>query len=619
MMRSDRLRPMRLAALMLLAGACGGDLDLDVRVEHPAELDVAHTVVTVYESTTLTCIDVAFGRVGSDELDAVKVAEETVTSAGEHSGGLTGISRTDHKVIVVRGYGLGGEWISAGCAEQDVVGEDTRIPITTIPTVIAATVLDADPNDSLRAVIATTDARGRSVADRRVGWTVYGPAGSLPMSEAGAVSSSDGVWEPTHPTCTNASGAASLHPSPPDIVGGYSVQLRAEWAVTLPAMYSRFIATFATELITPPVDATKFCAVRRKGSVRRIVCLDNGAARDLEVTVSGGVTAVVQRDSTPIGPEAMNIVAVPNGADSDVYVVSTRGLLVPLFGAPSPDNTGAPCADGSCEVDDALAVPPCGTEPGKLLLRLRATGAGQVKQMSAHGGGTKDLTTGPVLPGAEIQLDNAGCVTRAELGGGMSTQRQVVTYHVGTRNVIGELVPLATRAAYSCTASTCAINELFPGAGVAFHSGSESRMIVTSVDATGIVLAEVVMAPEPDAPNRDLFIERSRIPAAGIPDRLVVGQYDIDGDHDLFWNIAARRGTTFQVAYARTVGTEPLAALSGSQTLSVTALHSMDLTGDGVDDIVAIGRTDSALAALVVIPMGAGAPTVTVPSDSSCP
>jgi hypothetical protein len=423
----------------------------------------------------------------------------------------------------------------------------------------------------------------------------------------------------THPTCTKPSGAASLHPTPPDIVGGYSVQLRAEWAVTLPAMYSRFIATFAAEPITPPVDATKFCAVRRKGSVRRIVCLDNGAARDLEVTASGGVTAVVERDSTPIGPEALNVVAVPNGADSDVYIVSTRGFLVPLFGAPSPDNTGAPCADGSCVVDDALAVPPCGTEPGTLLLRLRATGAGQVKQLGAHGGGTKDFATGPVLPGAEIQLDNAGCVTRAELGGGLSTVRQVVTFHVGTRNVLAELVPVATRAAYGCTASACAINELFPGAGVAFHRGTESRMIATSVDATGIVLAEVVMAPEPDAPNRDLFIERSRIAAAGIPDRLVVGEYDTDGDHDLFWNIAARRGTTFQVTYSRTVGTQPLAALSGSQPLSVTALYSSDLTGDGVDDIVAIGRTETGVAGLVVIPMGAVAPAVPVPSDASCP
>jgi hypothetical protein len=189
--------------------------------------------------------------------------------------------------------------------------------------------------------------------------------------------------------------------------------------------------------------------------------------------------------------------------------------------------------------------------------------------------------------------------------------RQVVTYHVGMRNMLGELNVLATRAAYGCTATACMSNELFPGAGVAFTTGSESRMIVTFVDATGVVLAEVVMGP--DRPARDLFVERTRTPAASTPDRLVVGQFDDDGELDMAWNISARRGTKFEVAYARKVGDQRLAALSGVQTLQVTSAAVADLTGDGNDDVVITGDVG-----VVVVPMHAPAQMQTVPTDSAC-
>lgn len=614
-MRSDTLTPMRLLALVLIVGACGGDLDLDVSVEHPADLEVATTTVTVYESTTLTCIDIAFARIGANELDAAKVAEEAVTSTGEHSGKLAGVSRTDHKVIVARGYSTGGAWITAGCAEQDVVADDTRVAITTAATVTAATVLDANADDPLLAVIATTDAFGRAITDRRVAWTVYGPAGSLPMAPANTASPSDGVWEPTRATCTGVSGAAALHPPPPAAVGGYAVQLRAEWATGLPAAYSRLIASFATQSLSPPTGATKFCAVRKAGSVSRVVCLDNGMARDYQVTLGGGQPSLIARDATPIGPEAKHLVSVPNGTDLDVYVMSTRGLLAPLFGAPMPDNSAAPCADGSCEVDDVIAVPACGSQPGKLVVRLAATGSGQLKQMNARGGGTQDFPLGTIAANAQIQLDNAGCVTRADPGGASPTLRQVVTYHVGTRNALGELVPLASRAAYGCSTSTCLMNELLPGAGVTFTTGAEPRMIATSVDATGVVLIEVIMAP--DTPMRDLFVERARIPSAGIPDRLVTGRYDADDERDLFWNIGARRGTTFEIAYGRTVGGLPLAAVSTPQAIVLTSLMSADVTSDGFDDLIGIGQVGS-VSALIVIPANAPAPPITVPVDSTC-
>ncbi|HEY5949813.1 MAG TPA: hypothetical protein VIV40_30165 [Kofleriaceae bacterium] len=607
---------MRVWVLAVVLCACGDDISLRVSVEHPAGVTVALTNVTVYESASLTCIDVAFARIGGDELDAVKVSEEAVANDGTVSGGLTGISRVDHKVIVARGYSDTGAWITAGCAEQDVVDEATKITITTVPTVIAATVLDNDPSDPYLAVLATTDPTGKAVANRRVAWTVYGPAGSSAIESVTVSSPSDATWEPTKASCTQASGAATLHPPPANIVGGYAVQLRAEWAIELPSMYSRFIASFGAKMIAPPNQSKKYCAIRKKGTMSRIVCLDNGVARDFEVTVAAGQVSLVQRDMTTLGSEALDVVSVASGTDRDVYMMSTRGALIPLFGAPAPDNSAAPCADLSCQVDDVISVPACGSLPGKLIVRLKATGAGQVKQMNARGGGTQEFPIGALATGVQVQLDNAGCVTRADPNGGAPTLRQVVTYHVGSLNLAGEFVAVATRAAYGCTATSCMGNELFPGAGVAFMTGSESRMVATFVDASGVVLTEVVMAP--DTANRDLFVERSRSPAAGIPDRLVLGNYDTDEDTDLFWNISARRGTTFEVAYARKVGVQRLEALSAVQPITVTSIDTGDVTGDGFDDVVIIGDLGAAISGLVVIPMNAPASSPAIPTDATC-
>jgi hypothetical protein len=87
----------------------------------------------------------------------------------------------------------------------------------------------------------------------------------------------------------------------------------------------------------------------------------------------------------------------------------------------------------------------------------------------------------------------------------------------------------------------------------------------------------------------------------------------------MFWNMSARRGTTFEVAYGRKVSVQRLEALSPVQPITVTGLDSADLTGDGHDDVMAIGDVNGTTASgLVVIPMGAPAPMVSIASDSTC-
>lgn len=619
---SDTLTRMRargaVVTLAALLAGCGDDISLRIAVEHPTTSAVALTKVSVYESPNLRCQDIATARVSADDIETALVAEESTSASGERTGSLSDLSRVDHKVIVARGYDVNGEWITAGCSEQDAVDETTTITIKTKETVTTATVLDNDPADPFLTIIAATDITGRGIANRGVGWTVYGPAGSMPSDASNTTSLGDAMWEPNHSSCTEVSGAASLHPMPPAVVGGYSVQLRAEWAVTLPALYSRFVASFAGKTVTPPTGSTKYCALRRAGTTARLVCLDNNVARDFELTITGGQVNLVQRDMTAIGAEAMNLVSIPTAAGNrDVYVVTTRGLLQPLFGAPAADNTAAPCADGTCEIDDVLVAPACGAAlPGKLLMHVRQMGPGQLKVMNLRGGGTQDFPTGTIMSTFVVELDNAGCVTRADANGGAPTMRQVVTYHVGTKNALNELVEISTRAAYNCSSGNCMTNELFPGAGVTFTSGTESRMLVTRVDASGVVVTEVVMAP--DNAMRDLFVERARMPAAGVPDRIVVGQFDGDSDTDTLWNIGNRRGASFEVAYARSIGLDRLEALSAVQPIGVTALDAMDLSGDGHDDVMIVGEFAGGSSGVVVLPMYAPASIAPIPVDAPC-
>src|SRR6266850_3839102 len=124
------------APLVLVLGACADDPTLHVTVTHPSGLSIASTTITDYESPTLTCEDVEFARLGPDELVAVAVASETVAADGQVTGGLTGISRADPKVIVARGFDMMGSLLSAGCAEVGVVDGSVKVPIA---TVVAAT------------------------------------------------------------------------------------------------------------------------------------------------------------------------------------------------------------------------------------------------------------------------------------------------------------------------------------------------------------------------------------------------------------------------------------------------------------------------------------------------
>ncbi|HTL38700.1 MAG TPA: hypothetical protein VL326_36465 [Kofleriaceae bacterium] len=609
---------------VLLLGGCGDDPSLHVVVEHPDGLAVVTTSVTVYESPTLKCVDVAFRRISDADLVPLVVAEDSVIYHGV--GDLSGISRVDHKVIVARGFDVMGEPLTAGCAEQEIVEGRTTVEIKT-KELVTVSLVAPDPTDNtdpLRAIVAATDSKGQGVDGRRVGWTVFGPAGATPSpSSAVTLQSFDQAsWIPDKPACTQ-NGPASVHPVPPSQIGGYAVQIGVEWAKSLPPIYTNLTSARLDafpEHVTPPASATskssRFCAIRISGSTRRLVCLDGTLARDYAVNVSGGSASLTSMQTQTLTGEARLVISVPSGNDLDVYAITTRGFLVPLFGAPMPDNRTPVCPLAQpCnpEVEDAIAVPACGTQPGRIILRLSTNSGGQLMQMSARGGDLQDFPA-PVIPATTVQLDSAGCVDRFEPGG-INTQRQVVTYSMGTRNALDEFVPISTRAVYGCNAVTCMKNELLIGAGVTF---TEGRMVVSAIDATGVVLVQVVMAP--DSVDKDRLVERLRYPAAAAPARIVAGHLDADGDSDLFWNISARRGASFEVAYARQVGANPLEALSPALQVDVADILIGDLTGSGIDSLVFTEATPLATptAGIAVVPVGAPAQIPASKPDSAC-
>ena len=598
---------MRWIAVAALVGACGSDPTLAVSVTHPPGLDVAKTIVTVYESESLACTDVEFGKLDAAALEALAVDEV------ELPGELAGVSRTHHKVIVARGFDSSGGLASAGCAEKDEVTGADSVAITTL---IAAVVSVRPPTDAnaLDVVVTLTDPSGASIADARpVMWTVYGPAGSTSANPANITEISDGVWEPALPSCA-ANGSARLHPNPPNSVGGYAVQIRAAWAVDEPQPYTQ-LATNAFGLtalgITPSTEARRWCAIRVKGATRRLVCVDSGhTAHDFAITVSSGhavATDMGTQSALPPVGGGMKVVALisepAGGTDRDVYAISERGYFVPLFGAPA---SSSPTLGLGAGFTDAIVAPPCGAVPAKVLV---AGTDPNVHQTDLRGGGDKPFGTPPSsVTTTQVRLDNAGCVTQLAMTGAPALTQFATLHTEGF--LLSVLGPLATYLV-NCNGAVCSVitePQLTRGAATGFTGGTEPRAVFTSVDATGVVLVQVVFSANGNS------IERSRMAAAALPDRVVAGQVDTDTGIDLFWDITSRlTGTSFEIGYARKVGDVNLEALSRPLDIDVGDLIAGDLDGDALDDIVIV--TTSGVS---IVPMGAALPAASPNADATC-
>jgi hypothetical protein len=598
----DTIRSMRLLALVVLA-ACNAAPTLSVVVVHPDGLAVATTEVTVYESQTLTCTDVEFGVIPDDELVALITGDETLEPGGAVTGTLDGISRTNNKVIVARGFDTTGALVSANCVQETTISGNETV---TIDTVVAASVA-IQPQDTISAatMVTTIDPSGALIDGRAISWTVYGPAGSVPASTTLATVDSDGVWDATSSTCTSM-GSAQVHVVPPGGVDGYAVQMRVAWSTAPAPLFTNLTNASFTgmQLPTPPATVTRPCAIRHSGTTQHLVCVDGTyTATDYAVTVSNGAASLAAASTQAAPSTTIALVSIPNNGDLGVYAVDSNGNLNALFGAPAPTNKGTVCLAAGC-VDDAMVVPACGDIAGKVV--LHATGDLRIVDYS----GNYALGSGNPFAATTSKPFDAGCVTQLDSMGSASQIQSIAAYDV--------LTSVTSLTLFACSTTGCAPDvtglstATTKGTTVGFIGGSEPRLIAVSVDATGVVLIELIISSSGNV------IERSRMPAAALPERIVSGQFDTDGEPDLVWDVGTAKGTSFEVSYARQVDDEPLEALSPASSANVDNNNILvgDLTNDGIDDLVVLGSGAGTVGAAIV-PMGMPM-TTAVTADTPC-
>ena len=626
--------------------ACGSDPSLEVDVTNPSGLDIASTTISVYQSEALACDGVVFGDLDDQQLAALLVTEETIGSNGAQSGALTGMSRTDNKVIAARAFASDGTFVAAGCVEKGVVGDNDKVAIGTEPTVDVSLGVTAGSGAEPAAVsVAVTDPTGATVDGRQVSWTVFGPAGTSPYADGSDFQIlADGEWRPNAPSCTS-SGAVKLHPMPPDLIGGYAVQMRVEWAREEPPLFTSLTALSIKDgagvaKLTPTGFGPHYCALHAGGFGHRLACgdklgLNDVVAQDFAITVANGSAALTSQQDPQVPNNTIALYSLDAGSGSadvrDVYAVGSDGSVTPLFGAPG----GGASITATPNIDDALAVPACGKSPARVLVHESpAIGTDSVVELGATGGSPSTVNLDAAGGETRAQLVAAGCI--AELhSGGAPVLVQVFVVDLGTDSgtgsgALGVFSASSTHLYYTTDSGTPADIQLFPGAGVGFTGGTEPHLITSIVDATGVELAQVVMAPgkggngNASSADTDHLVERSAIASASLPDRVATGNFDNDGKLDQLWDIAGgRRGgtTSFEVAYAQLAGSAPLEALSSVEAASLDDLIVDDVNGDGFDDIIVTGSALglTAFTGVLVVPTSVTAPGVDAMVDSGSP
>jgi hypothetical protein len=286
-----------------------------------------------------------------------------------------------------------------------------------------------------------------------------------------------------------------------------------------------------------------------------------------------------------------------------------------------PSAQAGTCAGCSgVTIDDVVLLPACGASPAKVLVHNTGTGP-QLKWMDPTGGVLADfpvvLRTGELL--SKLELGAAGCASELDPAQGTYTTQQLAVVDL-TRPATG--VPIASRAHFACTASTCQALDLpIAGGSAGFSGGTQPYVIGTALDATGVVLTSLLIAKNA---GTDHWVELAREPSASLPHRIVTGQLDDDSGVDKVWDMKTKLGGLVEIAYTRKVGDAPLEGLSlqlEQQEPPLVALDLLagDVTGDGHDDIIVVGQTvDGSKTGVAVAPSHAPAQTGTLKTDAPC-
>ena len=583
--------------LAAVLAACASDPTLHVEVKNPSGLSIAKTVVSIYESSTLSCQAIEYGDVSDAELSGALVASETLVAMGPTQGSLDNLSRTDPKFVVARAYTAGGELAAAGCAEKDeVVGADS----VTVQTEPAALVSIVPSTEDSGLAVSVADVTGKPIANRQVWWRVDAAVGAHPAMTTGVTNEIDGAmqdtaWQADGPLCTDGSGTQTVHPIPPDIVGGYEIRVRVAWpAEPIPGFSAVTHTQIGLTTFDAPAGIDRVCALGRDATGPHEICLQHPSltdpsivAEDYAIAGDGTVTASQLPASFQVPPIALY--AAPDGSNTGVYAAFSRGAPMEVF----PATRTLPCTGCSAltaKFDDVLVAPACGGSAAALL--LHDASVNKILVMSVAGGALVDLPGEQQFKNmaniADLLLNSAGCATWLDPSTGVPTVEQVVVIDLAKK--LG--IPAATAAVFACGSSACGAPLPLPGAEVGFTGGTTPEIVVPSIDASGVVLTTDLLG------TTGTLLETSRQPAASLPQTIVSGNFDKDTTPDLALDVdTARVGALLGVDYAHLVDDQPLAALSpalhdtNGDPIAVTNLTPTDLNGDGVDDLVLVGHT----------------------------
>jgi len=577
-------------------------------VDNPAVLSIARTQVAVYEVAG-RCSQLELGDLTDQELEPGLVAEQVLVEGSTPTAQLTGLSRTDPKLIVARAYGPDERLVAIGCAEYGEVTGHVSVHVTTEIAASASVQLADRTVDPTGVSVVVTDPYGAPIDHRRVSWRVWGPAGAESAITDGVVIEPHATWIPEVASCTTG-GVVTIHPVPPDLVGAYVMQPRVAWAADrVPTLSNLQVEAVATLFGAVP-GVTHPCAIGQSTTGPRLVCLTSSTeVSTFTVAPTGELTAA---SATTLGFAPVGLYATPVGTTTSVFALGAGGQLSSVFPTVAP----ATCTGcGLVAIDDVIVVPACKpTDVARALFHTAAT-AGSLRWLPATGGMVQVYPYVDVA-GSSAELSSAGCVTTLDHAGTFGIEQAVAIDVLSTNGM-----PARTRLQFACSGGMCdSVGLPSPRIGVGFSGEAQPSLVGTALDSTGAVLVRWFVLTGGAASE---LLELGRQPTAVVPQRISAGHLDDDNEVDLVWTGSVGRAPVIQLAYARLAGDSPLSALAflrAGNLAEVVDLLLDDVTGDGEDDVIVVSRgTASAILGITVLPTHVPAPPQTIPTDAPCP
>ncbi len=621
------MRTLRLAlvscgmlGLATVAG-CSDSPSLKVTVIHGTNSFVlTKNRVDVYESETLTCDMLRFGKVTLDSIAPFRITDQNTMDV------LEGLPRNGHIVVVAQGY-VGKTIAMIGCGEVDEIEAGDSLDITTKPATLVSAQANAENSGDLKIKVTITDIANQSLENVPVHWTLYGPdkatfaqgkLADITSDEEPGVYFIDNIAACPSDDCSGGLGRVTKTIAHPSLSGPFAVRPRVEWALTPSAPLTQFAGKLV-ELDTS-INLGDFggaqrignpCTVFRPvGQAASLFCLHS---RPTVATPPVKRLGIAQYSFTGSGiietvrlphefTGSVDPIAILSDANS-VYVLSRVGTWKKVFSAtnpqPPPGNETSQWLPMSGQlVFQAVLLPECGTSPARVaaLIRPLVPLAGPFTVVSSLLGSAQLLpivANGTELP-PNVVLQNGGCVTNVGVDPPVVYQSLVAT-------ALPSVNGLAAGAYMTFAPSAGLFESVFsisrvPAAGYALSvgAGGDQRVLTAEVDITGAVIQESVLSTKTGngGNNMPALLVRRTFPAVALPTQIRSGNFDSDADVDLAWMIQQERTSLMQVLLDRPVGADLLSAFYTQEFAGTFDTGNFD--GVGATDIVSwgVGETD---------------------------